>query len=83
MYDGKVFDYINRLEPSDRGELEITDVNNFYLADNRLRWQELSGYWTDAGTFESLYRANRFWAAQRGWQELEREPRESMDAGIG
>lgn len=83
MYDGHVFDYISRLAPSARGELEITDVNNFYLADNRLHWQELQGYWTDAGTFESLYRANRFWAAQRGWQETDHESRESMNVEIG
>ncbi len=83
IYDGHVFDYIDRLEPSTRGELEITDVNNFYLADNKLQWQELQGYWTDAGTFESLYRANRFWADQRGWQESDSESRESINAEIG
>jgi glucose-1-phosphate thymidylyltransferase len=69
LYDAQVFDYIKRLSPSERGELEITDVNNFYLADGRLRWQELQGYWSDAGTFESLHRANRFWAERRGWRE--------------
>lgn len=68
IYDARVFDYIARLEPSDRGELEITDVNNFYLADGLLRWVELEGFWTDAGTFESLHRANRYWAERRGWR---------------
>jgi glucose-1-phosphate thymidylyltransferase len=69
MYDARVFDYIKRLTPSARGELEITDVNNFYLQDGQLSWRELQGYWSDAGTFESLYRANRFWADRRGWRE--------------
>jgi glucose-1-phosphate thymidylyltransferase len=62
FYDQQVFDYITRLKPSGRGELEITDVNNFYLADGALRWAELPGFWSDAGTFESLYRSTVFWA---------------------
>jgi glucose-1-phosphate thymidylyltransferase len=62
MYDSQVFDYITQLKPSGRGELEITDVNNFYLADGKLRWEKLEGFWSDAGTFESLYRSNVFWA---------------------
>lgn len=66
LYDGRVFDYITRLKPSGRGELEITDVNNFYLADGLLRWTELDGFWSDAGTFESLYRSAVFWAEKRG-----------------
>jgi len=65
LYDARVFDYIKRLKPSGRGELEITDVNNFYLADGLLRWTELEGFWSDAGTFESLYRSTVFWAEQR------------------
>ena len=65
LYDGRVFDYITRLKPSGRGELEITDVNNFYLEDGLLRWTELEGFWSDAGTFESLYRSNVFWAEKR------------------
>ena len=62
LYDERVFDYITRLKPSGRGELEITDVNNFYLADGLLRWIGLEGFWSDAGTFESLYRSTVFWA---------------------
>lgn len=62
LYDNQVFDYIKRLKPSGRGELEITDVNNFYLDDGLLRWEGLEGFWSDAGTFESLYRSNVFWA---------------------
>ena len=65
IYDNRVFDYISRLAPSDRGELEITDVNNWYIRDDSLRWTVLDGYWSDAGTFESLYRAGRFWAERR------------------
>lgn len=65
IYDASVFDYIGRLEPSDRGELEITDVNNFYLNDGRLRWAELDGFWSDAGTFQSLYRTTRYWAEKK------------------
>ena len=57
MYDGKVFDFIKTLKPSERGELEITDVNNFYLRQDKLTWDVLEGWWTDAGTFESLLNA--------------------------
>ncbi len=58
MYDAKVFDFINGLEPSARGELEITDVNNNYIAAGTMTSQVLEGWWTDAGTFESLLRAS-------------------------
>jgi glucose-1-phosphate thymidylyltransferase len=58
MYDATVFEKIRRLKPSGRGELEITDVNNFYIEDGRLTYDVLDGWWTDAGTFESLLRAN-------------------------
>ncbi|MBI3306816.1 MAG: NTP transferase domain-containing protein [Candidatus Omnitrophica bacterium] len=59
MYDARVFDIIRTLKPSNRGELEITDVNNHYLKAGHLEYDILKGYWTDAGTFESLFRANR------------------------
>jgi glucose-1-phosphate thymidylyltransferase len=58
MYDNSVFDIIATLKPSDRGELEITDVNNAYIERGDLEWDVLEGWWTDAGTFESLFRAN-------------------------
>jgi glucose-1-phosphate thymidylyltransferase len=58
FYDGTVFEKIRRLKPSGRGELEITDVNNFYIAEGKLTYRILEGWWTDAGTFESLLRAN-------------------------
>jgi glucose-1-phosphate thymidylyltransferase len=57
MYDATVFDRIRTLKPSGRGEFEITDVNNQYLADGTLTYSILNGWWTDAGTFESLHRA--------------------------
>ncbi len=57
MYDGKVFDFIRGLKPSDRGELEITDVNNMYIRDGNMTYDILDGWWTDAGTFDSLLRA--------------------------
>jgi glucose-1-phosphate thymidylyltransferase len=58
LYDATVFQKIKRLKPSGRGELEITDVNNFYIQDGTLTCEILDGWWTDAGTFESLLRAS-------------------------
>ncbi len=57
FYDNQVFEFIKGLSPSERGELEITDVNNMYLAKGQLTHDVLKGWWTDAGTFESLRRA--------------------------
>lgn len=65
LYDPTVFDFIRTLEPSGRGELEITDVNNRYLRAGQLNWFELDGFWSDAGTFESLFRTNQYWAGKR------------------
>jgi glucose-1-phosphate thymidylyltransferase len=59
LYDGRVFEVIKQQKPSDRGELEITDVNNWYLADGSMTFEVLPGWWTDAGTFESLHRASK------------------------
>ncbi len=59
MYDNTVFDIIKAQRPSDRGELEITDVNNVYIERGQLTWEVLDGWWTDAGTFESLLRASQ------------------------
>ena len=58
MYDRSVYDIIRTLKPSRRGELEITDVNNAYIARGEMTWEELEGWWTDAGTFDSLRRAS-------------------------
>jgi len=57
FYDADVFEVCKSLKPSGRGELEITDVNNYYLQRGDLTHEILEGWWTDAGTFESLYRA--------------------------
>jgi len=57
LYDAEVFEICKTLRPSSRGELEITDVNNEYIRRGTLTFEVLSGWWTDAGTFESLYRA--------------------------
>lgn len=58
FYDATVFDVIRTLVPSGRGELEITDVNNHFISRGEMTWNELDGWWTDAGTFESLLRAS-------------------------
>jgi glucose-1-phosphate thymidylyltransferase len=65
MYDGTVFDKVNKLVPSDRNELEITDVNNFYIHEGTMTFDFLEGWWTDAGTFESLLRAGNLVAQSR------------------
>jgi len=72
MYDGEVFDIIRTLKPSGRGELEITDVNNAYIKREQMTWEELDGWWTDAGTFESLLRATNL-VAQTGANKMELE----------
>jgi glucose-1-phosphate thymidylyltransferase len=66
FYDSSVFDKVRTLVPSRRGELEITDVNNAYIAENSLEYSLLDGWWTDAGTFESLLRATNLVARSRG-----------------
>jgi len=58
IYDSNVFNYIKSLTPSDRGELEITDVNNFYVRDGLMSCHFLESWWSDAGTFESLLKAS-------------------------
>jgi glucose-1-phosphate thymidylyltransferase len=70
MYDGEVYDIIRSLEPSGRGELEISDVNNAYIERNAMTWEELEGWWTDAGTFESLLRASNL-VAETGANKLD------------
>lgn len=59
FYEPSVFEIIKTLRPSGRGELEISDVNNAYISDNKLEYEILDGRWTDAGTFESYHYANR------------------------
>jgi glucose-1-phosphate thymidylyltransferase len=69
FYDASVFDIIKTLVPSGRGELEITDVNNHYIQRGEMTWNELDGWWTDAGTFESLLRASNL-VAETGANNL-------------
>jgi glucose-1-phosphate thymidylyltransferase len=70
FYDSRVFDIIKTLEPSARNELEITDVNNDYIARGLMTWNELEGWWSDAGTFESLLHATNL-VAETGANNLE------------
>jgi glucose-1-phosphate thymidylyltransferase len=70
MYDADVFSIIKTLKPSNRGELEITDVNNEYIRRGDMTWDELDGWWTDAGTFESLLHASNL-VAETGANKLD------------
>ena len=64
MYDKNVFEYIRQCDPnySGRGELEITQVNNMYIEQKKLGWQKLDGFWSDAGTFKSLFTSAEYWS---------------------
>lgn len=64
LYDMRVFSFIEKIKPSKRRELEITDVNNFYIKRRQLKWTILNGYWRDAGTFKTLLEANNYWASK-------------------
>jgi glucose-1-phosphate thymidylyltransferase len=81
MYDGEVYDIIRTHKPSGRGELEITDVNNAYIKREEMTWEELDGWWTDAGTFESLLRASNL-VAQTGANKLETETPHEISANV-
>lgn len=61
IYDNRVKQYAKELMPSERGEIEITDINNRYLKDGELRVDFIEGVWQDAGTFDSLLEANKYW----------------------
>jgi glucose-1-phosphate thymidylyltransferase len=65
MYDTSVFEKVKKLVPSGRGELEITDVNNAYIKEGTMTYSFLDGWWTDAGTFESLLRATNLVAQSK------------------
>ncbi|HWS87125.1 MAG TPA: sugar phosphate nucleotidyltransferase [Pyrinomonadaceae bacterium] len=82
MYDAEVFKIIKTLKPSGRGELEITDVNNAYIERGEMTWDELEGWWTDAGTFESLLRASNL-VAETGANKLDVEPAAAGGAAAG
>lgn len=66
VYDNKVFGYIKTIKPSARGQLEITDLNNIYIKNGKMKWALLKGFWSDAGTPKSLFRTNLYWARKRG-----------------
>jgi glucose-1-phosphate thymidylyltransferase len=66
MFDGTVFEKVKKLVPSGRGELEITDVNNAYIREGTMTYSVLEGWWTDAGTFDSLLRAANLVMKTRG-----------------
>ena len=74
MYDASVFSIVKTLRPSDRGELEITDVNNAFIARNDMTYDVVDGWWSDAGTFDSLMRANILVASQHDVNALELPP---------
>ena len=78
MYDAEVFKFIRNLKPSARGELEITDVNNAYIERDEMSWNELDGWWTDAGTFESLLRASNL-VAETGANKTESRAEAKME----
>ena len=83
LYDARVFEVIRTLEPSARGELEITDVNNRYIEWDAMRHRELAGWWTDAGTIPSLNRAARLVAGDRSNPVLTEMTPTGADAGSG
>lgn len=73
IYDNQVFTFIKQIKPSARGQLEITDINNLYIKEGNLRWAKLSGFWSDAGTYDSLYRTGVYWARKNLGQDNEQE----------
>lgn len=80
FFDAAVFDIIKTLKPSERGELEITDVNNHYIERGEMSWNELDGWWTDAGTFESLLHASNL-VAETGANNMEIRTSSKAKAG--
>ena len=77
LYDNTVFDKCRALQPSRRGELEITDVNNAYIRENNMHYSILEGWWSDAGTFQSLLRATNLVA-----EHAAASPRAAVGAGV-
>lgn len=66
LFDNRCFEIAKKLVPSERGQLEITDVQNFYIKEGTMKWYDLDGFWKDAGTFESLFEASLYWAKKKG-----------------
>jgi glucose-1-phosphate thymidylyltransferase len=81
LYDAEVFEIIKTLKPSGRGELEITDVNNAYIERDEMTWDELDGWWTDAGTFESLLHASNL-VAESGANNMELKNVATISASV-
>ena len=81
FYDQRVFDFIRMNQPSARGQMEITDVNNRYIEAGALSWAMLDGFWSDAGTFESLYRTNVYWTRKTLGAAAEAELSASAETG--
>ncbi|MDZ4296204.1 MAG: sugar phosphate nucleotidyltransferase [Patescibacteria group bacterium] len=75
FYDSQVFDIIRTLTPSARGELEITDVNNAYIAKSQLSYEIVRGFWSDAGTFDSLLRATMYLARKENAKRKDQKPK--------
>lgn len=73
LYDKRVFEFCSLIKPSARGQLEITDVNNLYIKEGKMAWAKLEGFWSDAGTFDSLYRTNVYWARKVLGEKKEKE----------
>ncbi len=68
IFDNRCFDFIRTIKPSDRGELEVPDLQNKYIEKGEMKWAQLDGFWSDAGTFESLFRSSAYWAKKAGVQ---------------
>lgn len=66
IFDNRCFDFIQNQKPSDRGELEVPDLQNQYIDRGEMKWAKLDGFWSDAGTFPSLFRASAYWAEKAG-----------------
>lgn len=66
IFDNRCFDFIRNIQPSDRGELEVPDLQNQYIEKGEMKWAQLDGFWSDAGTFESLFRSSSYWAKKAG-----------------
>jgi len=81
MYDSEVYSIIRTLEPSGRGELEITDVNNAYIERDEMSWEELDGWWSDAGTFESLLHASKL-VAETGANKMNLDCTTGISANV-
>jgi glucose-1-phosphate thymidylyltransferase len=62
IFDKTCFERIRNLKPSNRGELEVTDLQNSYIFEGKMKWAELEGFWSDAGTFDSLFRSSKYWS---------------------